>query len=136
MKQGIIFVLILFGSVGACFSQEKINLNNTIADSLKPNVTVQKLMSDQHQSSFLIWVNDTVKPHYHKRHSESIYIIEGSGIFYIGKEKMHLKAGDFFLIPQGIIHSYKNTGTKPSKVLSIQTPEFAGKDRIWVEKQE
>lgn len=136
MKHGLILISILVVFIINGISQEKINLKKIIPDSLQQNITVQKLKSDKQQSSFLIWVRDTVKPHYHKYHSESIYVLEGEGIFYLGSKKMNLVVGDYILIPQGIIHSYKNQGTNPSKILSIQAPKFAGKDRIWVDKQE
>jgi len=105
-------------------------------EKFNDNVTVHKLSSDKNQSSYLIWVTDSVKPHYHKKHTECIYILKGGGTFYLGSKIIEMKKGDFIMIPEGIIHSFKNKWLGNTKVLSIQTPEFLGKDRFWVEIQE
>ncbi|MBD81268.1 MAG: hypothetical protein CL840_20290 [Crocinitomicaceae bacterium] len=117
-------------------AQERTNIDSFTPKEFKENVTVEKLNSDKNQSSFIIWVSDTVKPHYHKTHTECIYLLEGGGTFYMGKKKMELKVGDFVMIPEGVIHSYKHKTGKRSKVLSVQAPEFVGTDRIWVDIQE
>jgi mannose-6-phosphate isomerase-like protein (cupin superfamily) len=127
----IVLVLLSINSLKAQY-----NVGDLLPEVFKENVTVQNICSDQHQSTYVIWVSDSVKPHYHESHTESIYVLEGEGDFYIADSVMHIKPGDYVLIPQGAIHSYKHTSGKRSKVISIQTPEFFGKDRIWVEKQE
>jgi quercetin dioxygenase-like cupin family protein len=40
-----------------------------------------------------------------------------------GKPPMTLKAGESFFIPAGHVHSAKNTGTGPAKVLSTYIVE-------------
>lgn len=44
-----------------------------------------------------------------------------------------IKAGDYFFIPKGSLHYVKVTSAMPLKVLSIQSPFFDGKDRVFVE---
>lgn len=41
--------------------------------------------------------------------------------------------GNFFSIPEGVKHGLKVTSRKPIKVISIQSPEFKGVDRIFIE---
>lgn len=116
--------------------QEYFDLNKLVNQASDKNVNVHALCSDSYESSYLIWVQDTVKPHYHAQHTELVYVIEGSGHFYIGDTSYAIKPGDYLRIPQGKIHSFKNNSKTEVKVLSVQTPEFKGKDRIWVERQE
>jgi quercetin dioxygenase-like cupin family protein len=52
------------------------------------------------------------------------YVLEGTVTFDLeGKPPMTLKAGDVFFIPAGTVHSAKNTGTTPAKVLSTYLVE-------------
>lgn len=117
-------------------AQHHFELHSTTPEKFKENVTVHSICSDQHESSYLIWVKDSVKPHYHAKHTECVYIMQGAGVFYLGDKKFNVKPGDFLRIPQGAVHSFKTTGKETVKVLSVQTPEFKGKDRIWVEQQQ
>lgn len=129
-------LICLISSYNILYAQEVTDINSCTPKSFNENITVEKLSSDKNQSSYIIWVSDTVKPHYHKTHTECIYIIEGGGTFYLGNKILELKVGDFIMIPEGMIHSFKNKSAIKTKVLSIQTPEFLGKDRFWVENQE
>ena len=48
------------------------------------------------------------------------YILEGEGDLMIdGKPAQHLKAGDSYQIPMGVIHDAKVSGDKPLKVLAV-----------------
>ena len=133
--KGLFITILTLGCFFQGWSQEVIDLNTYGPKELEDNITVKKLSTDAHQSSFLIWVKDTVRPHRHDKHTECIYVLEGEGVFYLGPERMILKPGDYVRIPQGVVHSFKNKSSEPAKVLSIQTPEFFGEDRIWSEHQ-
>ena len=135
MLMNRIFLVSLLLGLGWQLSAQKTNLINTAPEAWKENVTVVPLESSDDQSSYLIWVVDTVKPHYHADHTECIYVLEGQGTFYLGDQVMELQPGDFVMIPRGVIHSFKNKTSTKSKVLSVQTPKFDGKDRVWVEEQ-
>lgn len=55
---------------------------------------------------------------------ESSYIVEGTVQLEVdGKPAVTLKAGDVFFIPAGVIHSAKNTGKSPAKVLATYIVE-------------
>ncbi len=98
------------------------------------NIHVQKLNSDSTQTSFVIWVKKAVKPHYHAFHTENIYVIEGKAQMTLNDSVFTVRRGDYLNIPKGSIHSVtKVYSKKPLKVLSIQSPEFTGKDRIFIE---
>ena len=55
---------------------------------------------------------------------EAAYILEGQVLLEIdGKPPATLKAGDVFFVPAGHVHSAKNTGQTPAKVLSTYVVE-------------
>lgn len=50
---------------------------------------------------------------------EVAYVLEGTvSLLVEGKPATTLKAGDVFFIPAGVVHSAKNIGTGPAKILS------------------
>ena len=126
--------LVLFGLLGfgyGLFAQEQLLVLEAEAEF--ENIKVRKLSSSPEASAFVIWVKDTVKKHYHAEHTENLYILEGEGVFYLGDKVYNIKAGDYFKIPKKSIHSVKVKSKIPLKALSVQSPEFLGKDRIFVD---
>ncbi len=111
----------------------KLNALKNVAEN--KNIAVHSLCSDRFESSYIIWVQDSVKPHYHAQHTELIHVLEGAGFFYIGDTSYTVEPGDYLRIPAGKVHSFKTNSNNSVKVISIQTPEFKGKDRVWVEEQ-
>ena len=97
------------------------------------NIHVQKVYTDSTVSCFVIWVKNGVKPHYHAHHTENLVVIEGTAEMKVGDKSYTISAGDYINIPQGTVHSVKVTSETPIKVISMQSPEFLGKDRIFVE---
>lgn len=95
-----------------------------------PNIYVKKIAEDSLQSTFVIWVKHSVPAHYHAHHTEVVEILSGHGEMTLNGETFKVRKNDIIRIPKGSIHSVKNTGYRPLKVLSIQAPRFDG-DRIW-----
>jgi quercetin dioxygenase-like cupin family protein len=55
---------------------------------------------------------------------EVAYVLEGQVSFEAeGKPPLTLKAGDVFFVPAGQVHSAKNVGTTPAKILSTYIVE-------------
>jgi mannose-6-phosphate isomerase-like protein (cupin superfamily) len=96
-------------------------------------IKVQKLADDSLSTSFIIWVKTEVAPHYHKSHTEEVYVLEGMGVLTMGKSVYNIKPGDYIIIPSGTVHSVRTISKTPLKVISMQSPSFDGSDRIWVE---
>ncbi|MGB0882245.1 MAG: cupin domain-containing protein [Vicingaceae bacterium] len=116
---------------GLLFSQKVTNLKTIQPHAEYENILIKKLDTDENSTSFVIWIKEDVKSHKHETHSEIISVIEGSGIMTIGKTSFEINSGDYFRIPENTFHSLKVNSKKPMKVLSIQSPEFLGKDRIF-----
>jgi mannose-6-phosphate isomerase-like protein (cupin superfamily) len=108
-------------------------------ETLKPksedfaNTHVKKIAEDTFQSSYVIWVKQQVKPHYHANHSEYIHVLNGEAIMRLDSSTFTIRKGDVVFIPQKSIHAVKTVSKEPLKVISIQTPLFDG-DRILVEE--
>lgn len=99
-------------------------------------VYVMPLAGDSLSSSFVIWIRQEVKAHYHASHAEQIYVLQGSARMQLNEETIAVKTGDYVWIPAGAVHAVKVTSTVPLKVLSVQSPQFEGKDRIWTDPPE
>jgi len=95
------------------------------------NVHVTRLFGDSLSTSFMIWIKDTVATHQHDYHSETIVVLEGEGWFYFNDEVWKIRPNDVFFIPKQNWHAVKVTSAEPMKVISIQSPGFFGKDRIF-----
>jgi len=116
------------------YSQNVTNINETKIDIDIDNILVKKLDSDSNSTSFLIWIDKKVKSHKHENHSEIIYVVEGEGIMTVDESRFILSPGDYFRIPKNTFHSLEVKSKYPMKVLSVQSPEFLGKDRVFEDK--
>jgi mannose-6-phosphate isomerase-like protein (cupin superfamily) len=116
----------------------KIKAQHVSTDSIgtktvSDNIYNKALFGDSLASSFVIVIKQGVKPHKHLLHSEHVAVLEGSGEMTLGEKKFEIKKGDVVFIPKNTIHAVKTKGKVPLKVLSIQAPNFDGKDRIFIE---
>ena len=126
------FVL-LVGMIGASAAgAEKLSLAEITPPDDLENIHVVKLASDKNSSDFVVFVKQQVPLHKHVSHSESLLVLEGTGTFRLGDKTLTIGPGDYVKIPEGTPHSLKVTSASPLKALSIQAPEFFGKDRVSV----
>jgi len=131
MKQFLIFLLVVVPSLAFSKPATK-NLAKSFASNNLNNVEAIKLGSDEHATEFLIFIKKDVPMHYHERHTEIVYILDGEANMTLNKKTLKVKSGDYIRIPKGTQHSVQVTSNIPLKVLSIQTPEFFGQDRVFV----
>ncbi|MFT5164663.1 MAG: quercetin dioxygenase-like cupin family protein, partial [Alteromonadaceae bacterium] len=52
------------------------------------NIQVVKLASDEYASDFVVFIKKNVPLHKHLTHTETVYVLEGTGIFQYGDEKI------------------------------------------------
>lgn len=136
MNRIIVCLLGVMGVIGTVAVQAGGTVQSLLA--IEPpasydNVHVHRLSSDKHASEFLIFVKRGVKAHYHAFHSETVYILSGKGEMRIGDQVVGVESGSFLKIPEGTIHGLTVTSAEPMVALSVQAPEFKGKDRVFVE---
>lgn len=115
-------------------AQEVKDILHLSPDSVVTGIKVQTLGSDKNSTSFIIWIKESVKAHKHLTHSENIYVLEGEGEMKINNNLVKLMPGDYVFIPENTVHSVKVTSTIPMKVLSVQSPEFLGDDRVLIDE--
>ena|ERR1043165_4998695 len=126
-------LLFIFLFLPLAASAQYQNLDTVKAPGAYDNIYSRLVASDSLSSSFVIYVKKEVKKHTHSEHTENVYILEGEGEMLLGGKTFNVKKGDMLFIPMGTPHALKVTSSKPVKVLSIQSPKFDGKDRIFIE---
>lgn len=137
LKMKTVATLLLLLISGMVLAQSHQPLKSYQPSSSYENVHVLKISEDDHQSSYIIWVRDSVSEHYHASHTENIVVISGKAIMKMDSVEFEIKKGDYIYIPEGTKHSVVEVlSHKPLKVLSTQMPIFEGKDRIFTDKEE
>lgn len=61
-------------------------------------------------------------PHIHHRESEMFYVLEGDFNLQCGDRMLRGTPGTFVHVPPGTLHTYKNIGSEPGRLLAIVTP--------------
>jgi len=91
----------------------------TIKEVLKTNppsagekIQMIKVAEDEMITFFIARIAEgaEIKPHFHKMHSESVYVIKGRGQILVGGKWVDIKAGSIHFNPMTQIHGLKNTG--------------------------
>ena len=133
MKTVLFTFSILFSLLGT--AQTVTNIEDIKPSKEFDNILVEKINTDTNATSFVIWIKKGVKSHHHVFHTENLYVIAGEGEMTIGDKTITISPGDYFSIPMGVYHSLKVTSKYPMKVLSVQSPEFFGKDRVFKKEE-
>src|SRR5688572_32365589 len=63
-----------------------------------------------------------VDPHFHKRHSDSFYVLEGEVEFHVGDDVVHGTPGTYVLAPPDVVHWFRNVSDEPVRMLNLHTP--------------
>ena len=122
----------------ACFTATKaqhVSTDSIGAKTVSDNLYNKSLFSDSLASSFVIVIKKEVKLHKHLLHSEHVVVLEGTGQMQLGDKHFEMKKGDVVFIPKNTSHAVKSTGKVPLKVLSVQSPNFDGKDRVFIDQE-
>ena len=87
------------------------------------DTTIQVLISSQEGPNFALRKFSMQKGGGMPRHTNTLeheqYVLRGEAMINIGDETHHVKTGDVVFIPEGVIHSYENTGEEPFEFLCI-----------------
>jgi mannose-6-phosphate isomerase-like protein (cupin superfamily) len=130
-----LLIIFCFAIQSSLFSQGHVSNFNEINPIIAyDNIHVKKLSSDINSTTFAIWIKQRVKMHKHLNHIENIYVTQGSGSFYLADSIINIKSGDLIVVPNNTWHGVDVTSKTPLKVLSIQSPEFIGNDRVFKEE--
>ena len=123
----IICICLFIGTVSA---QSRSSIDTIKPPKVYDNVYNRPVYSDSLQSSFVIFIKKEVKLHKHVAHTEQVYVLNGAGEMTVGDKKFTVKKGDVIFIPKNTPHSLQVMSLTPMKVLSIQAPNYDGKDKV------
>jgi quercetin dioxygenase-like cupin family protein len=123
---GLLLIPLLFISQDIVSSIDQI-----LPDKEFENIHVKKISSDSSSSTFAIWIKQKVKLHKHVYHTENVLIDKGFGEFQINDSIYKVAAGDWIVIPKNNWHGVVVNSKSIMKVISVQSPEYFGKDRIF-----
>jgi quercetin dioxygenase-like cupin family protein len=73
-------------------------------------------------SAIVLHPGGWLAPHVHS-YEETLYILEGDMLFLIGDRVHRVTAGDYTLMPTGTRHGLANTGSRPARFLSLNSPQ-------------
>ena len=60
--------------------------------------------------------------HFHRTVSESFFVLSGTVRLYDGAKWIDGTAGDFFYVPEGGLHAFRNESGEPASMLLLFTP--------------
>jgi quercetin dioxygenase-like cupin family protein len=63
-----------------------------------------------------------VEPHFHRKHSDSFYVLEGELEFHVGDEVFTATSGSYVLAPPNVVHYFRNMSDGPARMLNLHTP--------------
>ena len=127
-----ILIILYTAGISLFANAQQLNPEKIQPDSTSyENIFVKKIAEDSLQSTFVIWIKNEVKSHFHAYHTEYVHILSGKGIMTLNNDTFNIKKGDAIIIPKTSVHSVITTSKKPLKVVSVQAPKFDG-DRVWV----
>lgn len=129
------YLTLLFASIFCLAAQAQTfqNADTVSCPSTIENIYARPLYSDSLSSSFVIFIKKEVKLHKHNTHTEHVMVLQGEGTMVLGDSTFTIKKGDIVFIPKGTPHKVLTTSKIPLKVISIQSPNFDGSDRIMLE---
>lgn len=73
-------------------------------------------------------------PHLHSQEDEALYVLEGEVEFLLGEDTLPAEAGSCVFAPRGTLHTFRNVGRSPSRVLVVYSP--GGFDKFFFEAGE
>ncbi len=132
MKFKLCFFLLVFYLLPIT-AQDVRPLKRVAPEETYDNIKAIPLFSEKDVSSYVIFIKKDVKLHVHRNHTEQVIVLSGKGVLTLGNETIPIRKGDYIIIPKGVQHAVRVKGRKPLKVLSVQAPQFHGKDRYFIE---
>jgi quercetin dioxygenase-like cupin family protein len=111
-----------------------IDLAQQKSANTKNGLNITQVASEKNASvNFIMGPPGSIlKMHYHQYHDETTYCIKGQAVMNVSGKELVMKTGDLMYIPALTLHGSEVTGNETLQLISIFTPSFDGKDRIYV----
>ena len=87
-----------------------------------------KAVSEDTRGAFATWETTATPglpgppPHIHHREDETFYVLEGEVELFVNGRVIEAATGTFVNIPRGTLHTFRNTGTDPARLLVSVVP--------------
>ncbi len=65
---------------------------------------------------------DGAGPHFHRRHVDSFYVLEGELELTVAGNTLHSRVGDLVHAAPNVVHSFKNASNEGVRFLNLHTP--------------
>ena len=91
-------------------------------------MVVRRLRVTPETSHHIIRLKNAEKPHIHKHHDLTVFVLEGTAVIHFDNKNLIAKAGDVIEIPRGVVHWAENLDRRGSQVYAIFNPPYEGKD--------
>ena len=62
-------------------------------------------------------------PHFHERHTDAFFLLEGELEFTLGRDTLIRRAGTAVVVPPGIVHAFTSTGHGGARFLNVHSPD-------------
>ena len=94
-----------------------------------------KIVEDNTMTLFILRSTEgaELKPHLHKTHDETVYVIRGTAQIFVNDKWVDVKPGSLHFNPMGKVHGSRVTGAEPYIGISIFTPALKEPDRHFVQ---
>ena len=70
----------------------------------------------------IVPVGNGPPPHIHSREDEAFFVLDGELQFHVDGSSFTATSGAWVTLAKGSLHYFKNTGTKPARMLIVVTP--------------
>jgi quercetin dioxygenase-like cupin family protein len=84
--------------------------------------TIKAALPEISLLEFVLQPGGGVDPHFHKRHSDSFFILDGKIEIHLGDEVVAAVPGTYTLAPPGVVHYFRNESDAPARALNLHTP--------------
>jgi quercetin dioxygenase-like cupin family protein len=61
-------------------------------------------------------------PHFHRRHVDSFYVLEGELELTVDGERIRVRPGMLVAVPPGTVHSFDHDAPEPVRFINIHAP--------------
>jgi quercetin dioxygenase-like cupin family protein len=75
-----------------------------------------------------------VDPHYHERHSDSFFVLEGELEIHVGDEIVNAVPGAYVLAPPRVVHWFRNASDASVRLVNLHTPGGFAEYRVALAK--
>ncbi len=62
-------------------------------------------------------------PHFHERHTDAFFLLDGELEFTLGRETHFSRAGSAVVVPPGNVHAFTSTGRGRARFLNVHAPD-------------